>query len=40
MLLVKRSWTIRDMFLQRATGLAKNAPKLARGITLRELMQP
>lgn len=40
MLLVKRSWTIRDMFLQRAAGVAKNAPKLARGVTLRELMQP
>lgn len=39
MALVKRSWTIRDMFLQRAAGVGRNAPKLARGITLRELMQ-
>ena len=36
---VKRSWLIRDMFLQRAAGVGKNAPRLARGITLRELMQ-
>ncbi len=39
MALVKRSWTIRDMFLQRAAGVGRNAPKLARGVTLRELMQ-
>jgi 2-octaprenyl-3-methyl-6-methoxy-1,4-benzoquinol hydroxylase/2-octaprenylphenol hydroxylase len=39
MALVKRSWTIRDMFLQRAAGLGANAPKLARGVTLRDLMQ-
>jgi 2-octaprenyl-3-methyl-6-methoxy-1,4-benzoquinol hydroxylase/2-octaprenylphenol hydroxylase len=37
--LVKRSWIVRDMFLQRAAGVGKNAPKLARGITLRELMR-
>lgn len=36
---VKRSWTMRDMLLQRAAGVGKNAPKLARGVTLRELMQ-
>ena len=36
---VKRSWLIRDMFLQRAAGVGKNAPELARGVTLRELMQ-
>lgn len=36
---VKRSWLIRDMFLQRAAGVGKNAPRLARGVTLRELMQ-
>jgi len=39
MALVKRSWTIRDMFLQRAAGVGGNAPKLARGVTLRELMR-
>lgn len=37
--LVKRSWTIKDMFLQRAAGVSKNAPKLATGVTLRDLMQ-
>lgn len=37
--LVKRSWGIRDFFLQRAAGVGASAPKLARGVTLRELMQ-
>jgi len=37
--LVKRSWPLRDMFLQRAAGVGVNAPKLARGVTLRELMR-
>jgi 2-octaprenyl-6-methoxyphenol hydroxylase len=37
--LVKRSWTIKDIFLQRAAGVGKNAPKLATGVTLRDLMQ-
>jgi 2-octaprenyl-3-methyl-6-methoxy-1,4-benzoquinol hydroxylase/2-octaprenylphenol hydroxylase len=37
--LVKRSWAIRDMFLQRAAGVGKGAPRLARGATLRDLMQ-
>jgi len=37
MALVKRSWTIKDIFLQRAAGTANNAPKLARGATLRDL---
>jgi hypothetical protein len=37
--LVKRSWSIKDMFLQRAAGLGSNAPKLSRGVTLRELMR-
>jgi len=39
MAMVKRSWTIRDLFLQRAAGTDVSAPKLARGITLRDLMQ-
>jgi len=39
MVFVKRSWTIRDMFLQRAAGVGGSAPKLARGVTLRELMR-
>ncbi len=37
--LVKRSWTIRDMFLQRAAGVGRNAPKLATGVKLRDLMK-
>ena len=37
--LVKRSWTARDLFLQRAAGLGKNAPGLARGLTLQNLMR-
>jgi 2-octaprenylphenol hydroxylase len=37
--LVKRSWTIKDMFLQRAAGVADNAPELARGTTLQELLK-
>ncbi len=37
--LVKRSWTIKDIFLQRAAGVGKNAPQLARGVKLRDLMQ-
>ncbi len=36
--LVKRSWTLKDMFLQRAAGLGRNAPRLARGSTLSDLM--
>lgn len=34
---VKRSWTIKDIFLQRAAGVAKNAPKLATGTKLQDL---
>ena len=37
--LVKRSWTIKDIFLQRAAGVGRNAPKLAQGVKLRDLMQ-
>jgi len=37
--LVKRSWTVKDMFLQRAAGLGRNAPRLARGSTLSDLMR-
>jgi 2-octaprenylphenol hydroxylase len=35
--MVKRSWTIKDMFLQRAAGVAKSAPKLATGTKLQDL---
>ena len=37
---VRRSWTLKDMFLQRAAGVAANAPSLARGTNLQELMRP
>lgn len=37
---VKRSWTIKDLFLQRAAGTSRNAPALATGKTLRNLLQP
>jgi 2-octaprenyl-3-methyl-6-methoxy-1,4-benzoquinol hydroxylase/2-octaprenylphenol hydroxylase len=37
--LVKRSWTIKDMFLQRAVGMGGNAPKLATGSTLQSLLK-
>lgn len=36
---VRRSWTLKDLFLQRAAGVAANAPKLAKGTSLQELMQ-
>jgi len=39
MALVKRSWTAKDMFLQKAAGTGKNAPKLATGVTLQDLMR-
>ncbi len=39
MALVKRSWTVKDVFLQRAAGVGRNAPKLATGSTLNELLQ-
>ena len=38
-MLVKRSWIVKDMFLKRAAGISSNAPRLARGVTLRELIQ-
>jgi len=37
--LVKRSWTIKDVFLQRAAGVGKNAPKLATGRSLNDLLK-
>ncbi len=39
MALVKRSWVVKDLFLQRAAGIGGNAPKLATGATLQDLMQ-
>ena len=37
--LVKRSWTIKDVFLQRAAGVGKSAPKLATGSSLNSLLK-
>ena len=37
--LVKRSWTIKDMFIQRAAGTGKNAPKLATGSSLNSFLR-
>ena len=39
MAMVKRSWLLRDKFLQRAAGLTADAPALAKGETLRSLIQ-
>jgi 2-octaprenylphenol hydroxylase len=36
---VKRSWTMKQMFLQKATGVGKRAPRLANGETLQDLMR-
>ncbi len=36
---VKRSWTLKDMFLQRAAGISRNAPALATGTTLKDLLK-
>ena len=36
---VKRSWTIKEIFLQRAAGLGQNAPRLATGSSLQDLMR-
>lgn len=37
--LVERSWYLKEMFLLRAAGQGRNAPKLARGVGIRALMQ-
>jgi 2-octaprenyl-3-methyl-6-methoxy-1,4-benzoquinol hydroxylase len=37
--LVSRSWTAREAFIRRATGRSRNAPALARGVTLTDLLQ-
>ncbi len=37
--LVKRSWFLKDQFLQRAAGTGSNAPALARGSTLNDLLR-
>ena len=38
--LVSRSWTVREAFIRRATGGHRNAPGLARGQSLANLLQP
>jgi hypothetical protein len=37
--MVQRSWTVKNLFLQRAAGFGKNAPRLATGVTLQSLMR-
>ncbi len=37
--LVKRSWLVKDQFIKRAVGTGSNAPALARGITLNDLLR-
>jgi 2-octaprenyl-3-methyl-6-methoxy-1,4-benzoquinol hydroxylase/2-octaprenylphenol hydroxylase len=37
--IVKRSWTVKELFLQRAAGLGRNAPRLATGSSLQDLMR-
>ncbi len=39
MTLVNKSWVIKELFLQRAAGLAPGAPRLATGSSLIELLQ-
>ena len=36
---VKRSWALQDLFIQRAIGTGTNAPRLARGETLNDLLR-
>ncbi len=36
--MVARSWLLRDAFIQRAAGLGPNAPRLARGVPLDQLV--
>jgi 2-octaprenyl-3-methyl-6-methoxy-1,4-benzoquinol hydroxylase/2-octaprenylphenol hydroxylase len=39
MALVSRSWTAREAFIRRATGRHRNAPALARGVALTDLLR-
>jgi 2-octaprenyl-3-methyl-6-methoxy-1,4-benzoquinol hydroxylase/2-octaprenylphenol hydroxylase len=36
---VRRSWALQDLFIRRAIGMAGNAPRLARGETLNDLLR-
>ena len=38
--LVARSWTVKEAFIRRAAGRHRNAPSLARGVALTELLHP
>jgi hypothetical protein len=38
--LVARSWTAKEAFIRRATGRHRNAPALARGTALTQLLHP
>lgn len=38
--LVARSWTVKEAFIRRATGRHRNAPALARGAALTDLLHP
>jgi 2-polyprenyl-6-methoxyphenol hydroxylase-like FAD-dependent oxidoreductase len=38
--MVSRSWAVREAFIKRATGRNRNAPALARGTALTELLHP
>ena len=38
MRLVARSWTAQEAFVRRATGRNRNAPALARGVALTDLL--
>lgn len=37
--IVKRSWTVKELFLQRAAGLGRHAPRLATGSSLQDLLR-
>jgi ubiquinone biosynthesis UbiH/UbiF/VisC/COQ6 family hydroxylase len=37
---VKKSWSLKDMFIRRAAGTSRNAPALATGTSLRDLLRP
>jgi hypothetical protein len=36
---VKRSWALQDLFIQRAIGTGTNAPRLAKGDSLNDLLR-